>query len=98
MAAPQASERRVAACDLLVTRHQGLDWFCVRPYLQMHVKRPAHPHARLLRSRLLELEGTRAHAGPALAPQPPAGRASATSANRIYGGRRAWNFVSFAIS
>ncbi len=30
---PQASERRVAACELLVTRHQGLVWFCVRPYL-----------------------------------------------------------------
>ena len=70
---PQASERRAAACELQVTRHQGLDWFCGRPYLQMHVKCPAHPHARLLRSRLLELEGTRAHAGPALAPPAASG-------------------------
>jgi DNA-directed RNA polymerase specialized sigma subunit len=30
---PSASERRAAACDLLVTRHQGLVRFCVRPYL-----------------------------------------------------------------
>jgi len=30
---PQASERRAAACELLVTRYQGLVWFCVRPYL-----------------------------------------------------------------
>ncbi len=82
---PQASERRVAACDLLVTRHQGLVWFCVRPYLRS--PEPAE-----------DLEGTRAHAGPALAPPPPTGRASATSANRLYGGRRAWSFVSFAIS
>ena len=27
---PQASERWAAACELLVTRHQGLVWFCVR--------------------------------------------------------------------
>ena len=31
---PQASERWAAACELLVTRHQGLVWFCVRPYLR----------------------------------------------------------------
>ncbi len=31
---PQTSERRAAACELLVTRHQGLVWFCVRPYLR----------------------------------------------------------------
>jgi hypothetical protein len=61
---PQASERWVAACELLVTRHQRLVWFC----------------------------------GPALAPQPPTGRASATNAHRLYGGRRAWSCVSFAIS
>jgi len=30
---PQASERRAAACELLVTRHQGLVWSCVRRYL-----------------------------------------------------------------
>ena len=36
-----------------------------------------------LRSRLLDLEGTRAYAGPALAPQPPTGHASATSARRL---------------
>ncbi len=31
---PQASQRRTAACELLVARHQGLVWFCVRPYLR----------------------------------------------------------------
>ena len=31
---PRASERRAAACDLLVTRHQGLVRSCVRPYLR----------------------------------------------------------------
>jgi len=31
---PRASERRGAACELLVTRHQGLVWSCVRPYLR----------------------------------------------------------------
>jgi Sigma-70 region 2 len=30
----QASERRAAACELLVTRHQGLVRSCVRPYLR----------------------------------------------------------------
>jgi RNA polymerase sigma-B factor len=30
---PQASERRVAACELLVTRYQGLVWSCVRRYM-----------------------------------------------------------------
>ena len=30
---PQASERWAAACELLVTRHQGLVWLSVRPYL-----------------------------------------------------------------
>ena len=30
---PQASERRAAACELLVTRHQGLVWSCVRRYM-----------------------------------------------------------------
>jgi RNA polymerase sigma-B factor len=30
---PRASERRGAACELLVTRHQGLVWSCVRRYL-----------------------------------------------------------------
>lgn len=30
---PRASEQRAAACDLLVSRHQGLVWSCVRPYL-----------------------------------------------------------------
>jgi len=29
---PRASERRVAACELLVTRYQGLVWSCVRRY------------------------------------------------------------------
>ncbi len=31
---PRASQRRAAACELLVTRYQGLVWFCVRPYLR----------------------------------------------------------------
>jgi RNA polymerase sigma-B factor len=31
---PRASERRAAACELLVTRYQGLVWSCVRPYLR----------------------------------------------------------------
>jgi len=103
-------KRDLAGLDdraLLVTRHQGLVWPSIIGEIkrhfrdqrwQMHVKRPAHPRAQLLRSRLLELEGTRAHAGLALVPPPPTGRASATSANRLYGGRRAWSFVSFAIS
>jgi RNA polymerase sigma-B factor len=29
---PQASERRAAACELLVTRYKGLVWSCVRRY------------------------------------------------------------------
>jgi RNA polymerase sigma-B factor len=29
---PRGSERRAAACELLVTRYQGLVWSCVRPY------------------------------------------------------------------
>jgi RNA polymerase sigma-B factor len=29
---PQASQRRAAACELLVTRYHGLVWSCVRPY------------------------------------------------------------------
>ena len=32
--APRASQRRAAACGLLVTRHQGLVRSCVRPYLR----------------------------------------------------------------
>jgi RNA polymerase sigma-B factor len=31
---PPASQRRAAACELLVTRYQGLVWSCVRPYLR----------------------------------------------------------------
>jgi RNA polymerase sigma-B factor len=31
---PQASQQWAAACELLVTRYQGLVWFCVRPYLR----------------------------------------------------------------
>jgi RNA polymerase sigma-B factor len=30
---PGASQRRAAACELLVSRHQGLVWSCVRRYL-----------------------------------------------------------------
>jgi hypothetical protein len=69
-----------------------------RSISQMHVSRLRTHALGYLRSRLLDLEGTRAHAGPASAPQPLKGRASATSANRLYGGRRAWSCVSFAIS
>jgi hypothetical protein len=29
---PRTSERRVAACGILVTRYQGLVWSCVRRY------------------------------------------------------------------
>ena len=36
---PRASERRAAACELLVSRHQGLVWSGVRPYL--HSPEPA---------------------------------------------------------
>ncbi len=36
---PRASGRRAAACELLVSRHQGLVWSCVRPYL--HSPEPA---------------------------------------------------------
>jgi RNA polymerase sigma-B factor len=32
-ASPRASGRRVAACELLVSRHQGLVWSCVRRYM-----------------------------------------------------------------
>ena len=49
---------------------------------QMHVSRLCTHAPGYLRSRLLDLEGPRADAGPALAPQPSTGRASATSANR----------------
>ena len=49
---------------------------------QMHVSRLRAHALGYLRSRLLDLEGTRANAGPALAPQPPTGHASATGANR----------------
>ena len=31
---PRASERRLAACELLVTRYQGLVWSCVRRYVR----------------------------------------------------------------
>jgi RNA polymerase sigma-B factor len=31
---PRASERRAAACELLVARHQSLVWSCVRQYLR----------------------------------------------------------------
>jgi RNA polymerase sigma-B factor len=30
---PRSSERRVAACEILVTRYQGLVWSCVRRYV-----------------------------------------------------------------
>jgi RNA polymerase sigma-B factor len=65
---------------------------------QMHVSRLRTHALGYLRKRLLDLEGTRAHAGPALAHQPPTSHAFATSANRLYGGRRAWSCVSFVIS
>jgi RNA polymerase sigma-B factor len=31
---PRASERRMAACEILVTRYQGLVWSCVRRYMR----------------------------------------------------------------
>jgi hypothetical protein len=54
---------------------------------QMHVSRLRTHALGYLRLRLLDLDGTRANARPALVPRSPAGRASATSANRLYGGR-----------
>ena len=50
---------------------------------QMHVSRLRTHALGYLRSRLLDLEGTRANAGPALAPRPPVGHTSTTSANRL---------------
>ena len=49
---------------------------------QMHVSRLCTHALAYLRARLLDLDSTRAYAGPALTPQPPTGRASATSAHR----------------
>jgi hypothetical protein len=57
------------------------DWLAP-PARMLHVSRLRTHALAYLRSRLLDLDGTRAYAGPALAPQPPTGRASATSANR----------------
>jgi hypothetical protein len=65
---------------------------------QMHVSRLCTHALGYLRLRLLDLDGARANARPALAPRSPAGPASVTSANRLYGGRRAWSCVSFALS
>jgi hypothetical protein len=50
---------------------------------QMRVSRLRTHALGYLRLRLLDLDGTRANARPALAPRSPAGRASATSANRL---------------
>ena len=50
---------------------------------QMHVSRLRTHALGHLRPRLLGLEGTRVYAGPALAPEPPTGHASATSAHRL---------------
>ena len=65
---------------------------------QMHVSRLRTHALGHLRSRLLDLEGAHANAGPALALQPPTGHAAAASAHRLCGGRRAWSCVSCAIS
>ena len=65
---------------------------------QMHVSRLRTHALDYLRSRLLDLEGTHANAGPALALPPPTGHAAAASAHRLRGGRRAWSCVSCAIS
>jgi RNA polymerase sigma-B factor len=54
---------------------------------QMHVSRLIAHALGYLRSRLLDLEGTRANAGPAVAPQPPKGHESAIGADRLYRGR-----------
>ncbi len=72
----QASERRAAACELLVSRYQGLVRSCVRPYLRspepaedlMQVGYIPRTYALdYLRSRLLDLEGTSAANGPCAA-------------------------------
>src|SRR5580692_10426716 len=42
---PRASERRAAACEILVTRYQGLVWSCVRRYL--HSPEPAEDLAQV---------------------------------------------------
>jgi hypothetical protein len=54
---------------------------------QMHVSRLRTHALGYLHLRLLDLDGTLANARPGLAPRSPAGRASVTSANRLYGGR-----------
>ena len=54
---------------------------------QMHVSRLIAHALGYLRSRVLDLEGTRANAGPAVAPQPPKGHESAIGADRLCGGR-----------
>jgi RNA polymerase sigma-B factor len=54
---------------------------------QMHVSRLIAHALSYLRSRLLDLEDTRANAGPAVAPQPPKGHESAIGADRLCGGR-----------
>jgi RNA polymerase sigma-B factor len=50
---------------------------------QMHVSRLIAHALGYLRSRMLDLEGTRATAGPAVAPQPPKGHESAIGADRL---------------
>jgi RNA polymerase sigma-B factor len=55
---------------------------------QMHVSRLIAHALGYLRSRVLDLEGTRADAGPAVAPQPPKGHESAICAARLCGGGR----------
>jgi RNA polymerase sigma-B factor len=42
---PRTSERRVAACEILVTRYQGLVWSCVRRYA--HGPEPAEDLAQV---------------------------------------------------
>ena len=78
-----------------MTQAQIGQWLCIS---QMHVSRLRTHALGYLRTRLLDLEGTHANAGPALALQPPTGHAAAASAHRLCGGRRAWSCVSCAIS
>ena len=42
---PRTSERRAAACEILVSRYQGLVWSCVRPYA--HGPEPAEDLAQV---------------------------------------------------
>jgi hypothetical protein len=87
---PRASDRRAAAGELLVSRHQGLVRSCARPYLGSPV--PAEDLMQVRYVGLLKAisnfdpAGTRASTAPALASQPPKGHEPATGADRLCGG------------